>query len=133
MTDLAVNNRKMRIDIASQANKSGGGFNDGEGRGRREEDPDAGRSDASDNWRRGPPPPTREGYQGRDSRDRDRDRDGGSRGFGGYEAPRDRGGFGDRDRDRDRGGFGDRDRDRGYGRDRDSGSARDRLQEAPKE
>merc|ERR1712223_1522350 len=147
MTDLAVNNRKMRIDLASQAGKgsggAGGGFGDREGRGRREEDPDAGRSDQSDDWRRGPPPPQREGYQGRDSYDRDRgggrDRDGGSRGFSSYEAPRERGGFdryGDRDRDRgdrygDRGGdrYGDRDRDRGgYGR-----SARDRVQEAPKE
>merc|ERR1712038_1597955 len=146
MTDLAVNNRKMRIDLASQAGKGsggGGGFGDREGRGRREEDPDAGRSDQSDDWRRGPPPPQREGYQGRDSYDRDRgggrDRDGGSRGFSSYEAPRERGGFdryGDRDRDRgdrygDRGGdrYGDRDRDRGgYG-----SSARDRVQEVPKE
>merc|ERR1712165_3218 len=147
MTDLAVNNRKMRIDLASQAGKgsggAGGGFGDREGRGRREEDPDAGRSDQSDDWRRGPPPPQREGYQGRDSYDRDRgggrDRDGGSRGFSSYEAPRERGGFdryGDRDRDRgdrygDRGGdrYGDRDRDRGgYG-----SSARDRVQEVPKE
>merc|ERR1712158_2176 len=146
MTDLAVNNRKMRIDLASQAGKGsggGGGFGDREGRGRREEDPDAGRSDQSDDWRRGPPPPQREGYQGRDSYDRDRgggrDRDGGSRGFSSYEAPRERGGFdryGDRDRDRgdrygDRGGdrYGDRDRDRGgYG-----SSARDRVQEPPKE
>merc|ERR1719285_1477429 len=121
MTDLAVNNRKMRIDLASQAGKDkGGGFDHADGKGRREEDPDAGRSDASDDWRRGPPPPTREGYQGRDSYDRDRrDRDG------------DRGGFGDRDRDRY--GDRDRDRDRGYGRDRDSGSARDRLQEPAKE
>merc|ERR1712110_63391 len=68
MTDLAVNNRKMRIDLASQAGKGsggggGGGFGDREGRGRREEDPDAGRSDQSDDWRRGPPPPQREGYQ----------------------------------------------------------------------
>merc|ERR1712165_51732 len=128
MTDLAVNNRKMRIDLASQAGKgsggAGGGFGDREGRGRREEDPDAGRSDQSDDWRRGPPPPQREGYQGRDSYDRDRgggrDRDGGSRGFSSYEAPRERGGF-DRygDRDRDRGGYG--------------SSARDRVQEAPKE
>ena len=36
-------------------------------RGPREEDPDAGRSDQSDDWRRGPPPPPRES-------DRDRDR-----------------------------------------------------------
>ena len=102
MTDLAVNNRKMRIDLASQvfnhtiidqqfdvvflkagkgAGGGGGGFGDREGRGRREEDPDAGRShhsfafpifstsikmfrsDQSDDWRRGPPPPQREGYQ----------------------------------------------------------------------
>merc|ERR1711887_77510 len=75
MTDLAVNNRKMRIDLASQAGKGsggGGGFGEREGRGRREEDPDAGRSDQSDDWRGGPPPPQREGYQGRDSYDRDR-------------------------------------------------------------
>ena len=45
MTDLAVNNRKMRIDLASQAGKErGGGFGDREDRGgRREEDPNAGR------------------------------------------------------------------------------------------
>jgi translation initiation factor 4B len=45
MTDLAVNNRKMRIDLASQAGKErGGGFEDrGERRGGREEDPNAGR------------------------------------------------------------------------------------------
>lgn len=44
MTDLAVNNRKMRIDLASQANKGGqGGFGDKDGKPRREEDPDAGR------------------------------------------------------------------------------------------
>jgi len=149
MTDLAVNNRKMRIDLASQAGKGagggGGGFGDREGRGRREEDPDAGRSDQSDDWRRGPPPPQREGYQGRDSYDRDRgggrDRDGGSRGFSSYEAPRDRGGFdrgGDRYGDRDRGGdrYGDRGGDRYGDRDRDRGgysSARERVQEAPKE
>merc|ERR1719285_496341 len=148
MTDLAVNNRKMRIDLASQAGKGsggGGGFGDREGRGRREEDPDAGRSDQSDDWRRGPPPPQREGYQGRDSYDRDRgggrDRDGGSRGFSSYEAPRERGGYdrgGDRYGDRDRGGdrYGDRGGDRYGDRDRDRGgysSARDRVQEAPKE
>jgi hypothetical protein len=47
MTDLAVNNRKMRIDLASQAGKErGGGFEDrGERRGGREEDPNAGRYD----------------------------------------------------------------------------------------
>merc|ERR1712038_1575786 len=149
MTDLAVNNRKMRIDLASQAGKgsggAGGGFGDREGRGRREEDPDAGRSDQSDDWRRGPPPPQREGYQGRDSYDRDRgggrDRDGGGRGFSSYEAPRERGGYdrgGDRYGDRDRGGdrYGDRGGDRYGDRDRDRGgysSARDRVQEPPKE
>ena len=44
MSDLAVNNRKMRIDLASQAGKDnnrGGGFDDG--RPRRDEDPNAGR------------------------------------------------------------------------------------------
>ena len=119
------------------------------------------RSDQSDDWRRGPPPPQREGYQvenlrksvhtnytciqGRDSYDRDRgggrDRDGGSRGFSSYEAPRERGGYdrgGDRYGDRDRGGdrYGDRGGDRYGDRDRDRGgysSARDRVQEAPKE
>ena len=65
MSDLAVNNRKMRIDLASQVGK-GGGPGDSDRPARREEDPDAGRSDASDNWRRGPPPAAREGYQGRE-------------------------------------------------------------------
>merc|ERR1719228_2883430 len=139
MTDLAVNNRKMRIDLASQAGKErggGGGFEDrGDRGGRREEDPNAGRSDASDDWRRGPPPPSRDDgrdsgrdrYNGRDSGDRyngrdsfDRDR-GGSRGFSSYEPPRDRDGGGggryggfsrDGGRDRDGGGFS-RDRDGG--------------------
>merc|ERR1712038_14416 len=107
MTDLAVNNRKMRIDLASQAGKGsggGGGFGDREGRGRRE-------------------------------------RDGGGRGFSSYEAPRERGGYdrgGDRYGDRDRGGdrYGDRGGDRYGDRDRDRGgysSARDRVQEPPKE
>ena len=83
--------------------------------------------------------------QGRDSYDRDRgggrDRDGGSRGFSSYEAPRERGGYdrgGDRYGDRDRGGdrYGDRGGDRYGDRDRDRGgysSARERVQEAPKE
>ena len=45
MTDLAVNNRKMRIDLASQAGKDrSGGFEDrGDRRGGRDEDPNAGR------------------------------------------------------------------------------------------
>ena len=71
MTDLAVNNRKMRIDLASQvfnhtiidqqfdvvflkagkgAGGGGGGFGDREGRGRREEDPDAGRFASTIHW-----------------------------------------------------------------------------------
>lgn len=135
MSDLAVNNRKIRIDLASQAGKErgggGGGFSDrGGGRdggregGRREDDPNAGRSDADTEWRRGPPPAPRENdrerdrYGGRDSYDRDR----GSRGFGNYEPPRDRGGY-DRG-DRDGGRYG------GFGRDRDGG---DREREAPRE
>jgi len=143
MTDLAVNNRKMRIDLASQAGKErgGGGFGDREDRGgRREEDPNAGRSDASDDWRRGPPPPARDdtrdrdrdkgGYNGRDSFDRDK---GGSRGFSSYEPPRERDGgsrYGGFSRDRDGGGGG----GGGFSRDRDSYS-RDsgREREAPKE
>ena len=87
---------------AGKGSGGAGGFGDREGRGRREEDPDAGRyidpgtatflcfsrlsflesnyqlpqilslfssiqllsrSDQSDDWRRGPPPPQREGYQ----------------------------------------------------------------------
>lgn len=134
MTDLAVNNRKMRIDLASQAGKErGGGFEDrGERRGGRDEDPNAGRSEVDD-WRRGPPPETRSddrdrdrrGYNGRDSYDRDK---GGSRGFSSYEPPRDRDGGGGR-----YGGFS-RDRDGGRGGDRD-GYSRDggREREAPKE
>ena len=45
MTDLSVNNRKMRIDLASQAGKDrGGGFEDRGERGRgRDDDPNAGR------------------------------------------------------------------------------------------
>jgi len=151
MTDLAVNNRKIRIDLATSAGKDGksgfggggGGFGDREGRGGREEDPDAGRSEV-DCWRSGPPPPTREVRGGRDGGDRDRrggfgdrdrDRDGGSRGFGNYEPARGYGGDRDRDRDGGRGyGFGgDRD-SRGsssrYG-DRDSRDSRD--SEPPKE
>jgi len=137
MTDLAVNNRKMRIDLASQAGKErGGGFEDrGERRGGREEDPNAGRSEVDD-WRRGPPPETRtddrdsgrRGYNGRDSSDRDK---GGSRGFSSYEPPRDRDGGGGRyggfSRDRDGGRGGDRD---GYSR--DSGREREAPKERPK-
>ena len=158
--DLSVKNRKMRIDLASQAGKDRndrGGFGDGgfgERRGR-EEDPNAGRSDASDDWRRGPPPPARDdgrdrdrgGYNGRDSYDRDRyngrgsggygrDREGG-RGFSNYEPARERdggryGGFsrgGDRDGDRDGGRYG------GFSRGDRDGDRDDRRQEreAPKE
>lgn len=138
MTDLAVNNRKMRIDLASQAGKErGGGFEDrgGERRAGREEDPNAGRSEADD-WRSGPPPETRtddrdsgrRGYNGRDSSDRDK---GGSRGFSSYEPPRDRDGGGGRyggfSRDRDGGRGGDRD---GYSR--DSGREREAPKERPK-
>ena len=78
--DLSVKNRKMRMDLASQAGKDRndrGGFGE-ERRGRgRDDDPNAGRSDASDDWRRGPPPPAREDgrdrdrYNGRDSYERD--------------------------------------------------------------
>merc|ERR1719474_481752 len=129
MTDLAVNNRKMRIDLASQAGKDrSGGFEDrGDRRGGRDEDPNAGRSDASSDWRRGPPPETRNDgrYNGRDSYDRDRyngrdsyDRDGGGR-YGGFS----------RDRDGGRGGYGDRD---GYSRDREAPKERPRLALAPR-
>jgi len=149
MTDLAVNNRKMRIDLASQAGKgSGGGFEDrGERRGGREEDPNAGRSEVDD-WRRGPPPETRTDdrdrdrgrYNGRDSSDRDggggRDREGG-RGFSSYEPPRDRDGGGSRyggfSRDRDGGRDGGRD---GYsregGREREAPKERPKLSLAPR-
>ena len=77
--DLSVKNRKMRMDLASQAGKDRndrGGFGDDRRRGR-DDDPNAGRSDASDDWRRGPPPPAREDgrdrdrYSGRDSYERD--------------------------------------------------------------
>jgi len=145
MTDLAVNNRKMRIDLASQAGKDrSGGFEDrGDRRGGRDEDPNAGRSDASSDWRRGPPPETRNDgrYNGRDSYDRDRyngrdsyDRDRGGRGFSSYEPPRDRDGGGryggfSRDRDGGRGGYGDRD---GYSRDREAPKERPRLALAPR-
>merc|ERR1712212_1177745 len=131
LTDLTVNNRKMRIDIASGGGKEGdrrggGGFDRMDPRGGRgrDDDPDAGRSDNSSDWRSGPPP-------SRDSdRDRDRGRSGG--GFDRYEPPRDRdrgfgggGGFRDRyDRD-DRGGG------RSYGFSRDD---RDRRSpDVPKE
>ena len=77
--DLSVKNRKMRMDLASQAGKDrperGGFGEDRRGRGR-DDDPNAGRSDAGD-WRRGPPPPAREDgrdrerYNGRDSYERD--------------------------------------------------------------
>eukprot|EP00092_Neocalanus_flemingeri_P022442 GFUD01024339.1.p1 GENE.GFUD01024339.1~~GFUD01024339.1.p1 ORF type:complete len:634 (-),score=237.24 GFUD01024339.1:916-2817(-) len=140
MTDLAVNNRKMRIDLASQAGKEkggfGGGFGDREGGRGREEDPNAGRSDTDNDWRRGPAPaPREEGrdsggtdrYNGRSSSDRDRGgRDGESRGFSSYEPPRDRGG------DRDGGGGGryggfSRDSGRDGGRDGGGGFSRDSM------
>ena len=145
--ELSVKNRKMRIDLASQAGKDRperGGFDNDRGghRGGRNDDPDAGRSDADD-WRRGPPPPTRERddgrdrYNGRDSYDRDRyngrgsyDRDNrGGRGFSNYEPARERDGG-------RYGGFsrgGDRD-DRGYSRDerRETPKERPRLNLAPR-
>jgi len=158
MSDLAVNNRKIRIDLASQAgkDKGGGGFGDRQGGGedrpgRREEDPNAGRSDADTEWRRGPAPAPRDDdrggggernrYGGRDSYDRDRGGDrggdkGGSRGFGNYEPPRERGGFergGDRDRDGGGSRYGGFSRDRDAGGARDGGGDRDREREAPKE
>ena len=74
--ELSVKNRKMRIDLASQAGKDRPerGFNDDfrdrRGGGGRNDDPDAGRSDADD-WRRGPPPPARE-----ENRYNERDRSG---------------------------------------------------------
>merc|ERR1712168_1139223 len=142
MTDLSVNNRKMRIDLASQAGKErgggGGGFEDrGERRGGRDEDPNAGRSEVDD-WRRGPPPETRGDdrdrgrYNGRDSYDRDRggrDRDGG-RGFSSYEPPRDRDGggrYGGFSRDGGRDGY-----SRDGGRDREPPKERPKLALAPR-
>jgi len=140
LSDLAVNNRKIRIDLASGAGKDGqrsGGFGDRDGRPGREEDPNAGRSDSDTAWRSGPAPPSRD-------QDRDRGRGGGGGGFDRYEAPRDRGfggGFSRGDRDERSGGRsygfgGDRDGgDRyGGGRDRDDryGGGR-RSPEAPKE
>ena len=79
--ELSVKNRKMRIDLASQAGKDRPerGFNDDfrdrRGGGGRNDDPDAGRSDADD-WRRGPPPPARE-----ENRYNERDRSGLQRRF----------------------------------------------------
>merc|ERR1719264_1414742 len=123
--ELSVKNRRMRIDLASQAGQDRpqrGGFDNDRGgdRRRQEDDPNAGRADADGEWRRGPPPPARDdgrdrgGYNGRDSSDRDRgdryngrdsyDRDRGDRGgrgFSNYEPARDRGGGGDRDERRE--------------------------------
>ena len=69
MTDLTVNNRKIRVDLATSAGKDGnrgGGFGD---RDRKfDDDPNAGRSEV-DCWRSGPPPPTRDDRPGY-SRDR---------------------------------------------------------------
>jgi len=141
MTDLSVNNRKMRIDLASQAGKDrggGGGFEDrGDRRGGREEDPNAGRSEVDD-WRRGPPPETRGDdrdrdrgrYNGRDSYDRDRGgRDGGGRGFSSYEPPRDRDGgrYGGFSRDGGRDGY-----SRDSGREREAPKERPKLALAPR-
>ena len=147
--ELSVKNRRMRIDLASQAGQDrpqrGGFDNDRGGDRRRDDDPNAGRADADGEWRRGPPPPARDdgrdrgGYNGRDSYDRDRgdryngrdsyDRDRGDRGgrgFSNYEPARDRGG----DRDGGRyGGFSRGDRDGGYSR----GGDREERREAPKE
>jgi len=128
--ELSVKNRKMRIDLASQAGKDRPerGFNDDfrdrRGGGGRNDDPDAGRSDADD-WRRGPPPPAREEnrynerdrYNGRGSYDRDSR---GGRGFSNYEAPRDGGRYGGFSRGNDRDG-------------RDGGGYRREEREAPKE
>jgi len=131
--DLSVKNRKMRMDLASQAGKDRperGGFGDDRRRDR-EDDPNAGRSDAGD-WRRGPPPPARDDgrdrdrgdrYNGRDSYERDR---GGSRGFSNYEPARDR----DRDGGGRYGGFSRGESSRG---DSDRGGYREREREAPKE
>jgi len=136
--ELSVKNRKMRIDLASQAGKDRPERNyDDQNRGGnrgRDDDPNAGRSDAGD-WRSGPPPPSREDdrrdrYNGRDSYDRDRyngrgsyDRDnrGGGRGFSNYEPAR----------ERDGGRYGGFSR----GENRDGGYNRDdrREREAPKE
>ena len=136
--ELSVKNRKMRIDLASQAGKDRpernyDDNNRGGNRGR-DDDPNAGRSDAGD-WRSGPPPSSRDDdrrdrYNGRDSYDRDRyngrgsyDRDnrGGGRGFSNYEPAR----------ERDGGRYGGFSR----GENRDGGYDRDdrREREAPKE
>merc|ERR1712226_1109098 len=126
MNDHLLQNRKIRVDLATHAgrgNERSGGFGDRGGsrygdRGGDDDDRTAG------DWRSGPPPPPRDndrdrGYDrgGGDRRGGDRD---GSRGFDRYEPPRDRGGF-ERDdrRDGNRGyGFGRDDNDRGYGGDR---------------
>merc|ERR1712098_840204 len=134
--ELSVKNRKMRIDLASQAGKDRPerGFNDDfrdrRGGGGRNDDPDAGRSDADD-WRRGPPPPAREEnnrynerdrYNGRGSYDRDSR---GGRGFSNYEAPRDGGRCGGFSRGADRDG--------GYRREeREAPKERPRLNLAPR-
>merc|ERR1719341_2407649 len=125
LNDVQVNNRSMRIDLASGAGKDGdrrggGGFGDRD-RGGREDDPNAGRSEADNDWRRGPPPPPRDD----DRRNGGDDRRGGG-GFDRYErSDRDRGGFGggfSRDRDERGGG-----RSYGFGRDRDDDRGGDRY------
>jgi len=110
MQEISMNNRKVRIDLATGAGKDrgGGGFGDRDRRGGfgdrggergGDRDPDAGRSDAGD-WRSAPAPPMKEDNRSRGGFDRyDSDR-GGDRGFGGF---RDRG---DRDGDRRGGGGG---------------------------
>jgi len=142
MQELDMNNRKVRIDLATGAGKErgGGGFGERRGFGDRggerggEADPDAGRSDAGD-WRSGPPSASRDNDRG----DRDRGRGGGERrgggdsefdryvsergndrdrGFGGFRDRDERGGgrSGFSDRGGDRGGYSDRGGDREFNR-----------------
>lgn len=103
MNDQLLKNRKLRIDISTNAGTGGDrGRGDRYGNNRydnRQRDSnDDGEDRTQGDWRSGPAPAFRDD----DRRDR-------------YDPPRDRGGFGDRDR----GGFGDRDNDRrdnrGYG------------------
>jgi len=149
--ELSVKNRRMRIDLASQAGQDRpqrGGFDNDRGGDRRrpDDDPNAGRADADGEWRRGPPPPARDdgrdrgGYNGRDSYDRDRgdryngrdsyDRDRGDRYNGRDSYDRDRGdrggrGFSNYEPARDRGGDRDSGRYGGFSRgDRDGGYSR---------
>jgi len=136
MNDHLLQNRKIRVDLATHAGRGNerSGFGDrGGGRYNNRDNDDDDRT--AGDWRSGPPPPPRDndrdrGYdRGGDRRGGDRD---GSRGFDRYEPPRERGGY-DRDdrrddrRDGNRGyGFSRDDRDRGYGGDRDRGYGGDR-------